>query len=200
LWKANTIIGDERREYGILRNRLYVGVTIWGKVSYSHDPDTGQRTYVVHPKDEREEVRTEHLRIVDDETFAAVAERISRNASKRPDQVRKPKHLLSGLLKCGECGQSMNVGGYVRGRARIECSTVRESGSCSQRRYLLDDITKVVLDGLADALREPDMIREYVLERYPIQSNRQGFPMERGSDSNCLPEREAGGHVESSVS
>ncbi|MBJ7532662.1 hypothetical protein JDN40_00750, partial [Rhodomicrobium vannielii ATCC 17100] len=40
---------------------------------------------------------------------------------------------------------------------------------------------------LALASADPD--RQIALERYPIQSNRQGFPIERGSDSNCLPER-----------
>jgi site-specific DNA recombinase len=42
-WGASTISGNAARGTGILNNQLYVGRTIWNKLNYIHDPDSGRR-------------------------------------------------------------------------------------------------------------------------------------------------------------
>jgi site-specific DNA recombinase len=49
------------------------------------------------------------------------------------------------------------------GRIRVQCSAVRESGTCRhKRRYYLGSIEEVVVSGLRDELRDPQLIAEYV--------------------------------------
>jgi site-specific DNA recombinase len=48
------------------------------------------------------------------------------------------------------------------GKTRIRCSSVRESGSCSNRRIIyLRDIETLVLSGMADELKDPRLIEAY---------------------------------------
>ena len=172
-WKGNTILGDSDRAYGILRNEVYIGQPVWNKVSYRHDPDTGKRSYVVNARENWIfGPRSERLRIIDEETFEAAAKMIGQHSKNARGGAKRPKHLLSGLLKCGICGQSFISKGNYKNGARIECSTSRESGSCSHdRSYYLESITKLVFEGLADRLRSPAAIRIY-LEEYRAERQR----------------------------
>ncbi len=185
LWKGNSILGDSDRAYGILRNEIYIGQPIWNKVSYRHDPDTSQRSYVVNPREDWIfGPRSERLRIVDDATFEAAAKMIERHSRKPPGAAKRSKHLLSGLLKCGVCGQSFISKGTYKNGVRVECSTSRESGSCSHNRtYYLEAITKLVFEGLSDRLRSPEAIRIY-LEEY--RAERQRLAEKEGRDRDKL--------------
>src|SRR4029078_3922153 len=81
----------------------------------------------------------------------------------RPHQTRKPRHLFSGLLKCGCCGAGMSVKDRDHGRTRIVCTQAKEAGTCSNKRpYYLDNIEKTVLFGLKGELRNPQAIERYV--------------------------------------
>src|SRR4030095_6055121 len=64
----------------------------------------------------------------------------------------------------GTCGSGMPVIGKDRsGRARVQCSALRESGNCSHsRRYYLEAIEGLVVLGLRAKLRDPRLIAEYV--------------------------------------
>ncbi|HXY59897.1 MAG TPA: hypothetical protein VEH76_15125 [Methylocystis sp.] len=49
------------------------------------------------------------------------------------------------------------------GRVRVHCSTMKEAGTCSNRKiFYLDEIEKAVLTGLQQHLKAPDLLREFV--------------------------------------
>jgi site-specific DNA recombinase len=53
--------------------------------------------------------------------------------------------------------------GRDRSGPRIQCSTVRESGSCTNRaRYYVQKIEAVVVEGLRTTLANPSLVQEYV--------------------------------------
>ncbi|WP_374310299.1 zinc ribbon domain-containing protein [Methylocella sp.] len=78
---------------------------------------------------------------------------------RQPHQTRKLKRPLSGLLKCGCCGAGMAIKDTRKGRQRIQCTQMKETGACAHRRvYDLDAIERTVFDGLKANLTTPDLI------------------------------------------
>jgi DNA invertase Pin-like site-specific DNA recombinase len=65
-WNASTINGSGQRGNGIVRNEIYVGRVVWGKVRMDTNPETGRR--ISRPVDGSEIMAVEapELRIVDD--------------------------------------------------------------------------------------------------------------------------------------
>ena len=164
LWNASTINGSSQRGNGILHNELYVGRIVWNKVRMVKDPDTGNRVSRPNSLEQWQSTEAPHLAIVALDLFAAAQARRVELGRCAPEQSRRPRHLLSGLLKCGACGSGMSVHDRDKtGKTRVRCSAVRESGSCTHRRvYYLEAIELVVVEGLRGELRDPRMIAEYV--------------------------------------
>lgn len=112
-WVGTAIYGDTRRGIGILANPIYVGRQIWNRSRWVKHPDTGRRQRVERP--ESEWIITEHpdLRIIDADLWRATRDRIEimhrrtavqRGRNRRSGGGRYPRHMLSGILRCGECG------------------------------------------------------------------------------------------------
>ena len=162
-WTASTINGNRQRENGILQNSIYSGERVWNRVRMVKDPNTGRRVPRMNPKEEWVRKQVPELRIVDPEVFEAAQKRKAERGGPRPHQKRKPRHLFSGLLKCGCCGSGMSVKDKDHGRIRIMCTQAKEAGTCSNKRpYYLDQIEKTVLSGLKEELRSPEAIKRYV--------------------------------------
>ncbi len=163
-WNASTINGNAQRGAGILQNELYAGRIVWNKVRMIKDPDTGKRVSRPNPPDEWQSIDAPHLALIDRDTFAAAQARKSLYTKRQMNECKRPRHLLSGLLRCGVCGAGMSVHDRDKtGKTRVRCSTVRESGSCWHARvYYLEAIERIAVNGLRDALREPKLIAEYV--------------------------------------
>ncbi len=164
-WLASTIRGNKKRGAGILRNQLYAGRIVWNKNRMISDPASGQR--LSRPRDASEHVEHEapHLRIVDQEVYDAVQTRLTESSKLSNPYHHRPKHLLSGLLKCGHCGGGMSVKDRRKGVVRVQCTQSREGGRCNQRTsYILNDIERTVLGGLLETLQEPQVIEAFVSE------------------------------------
>lgn len=117
-WNASTINGNRARGYGILHNRLYAGEIVWNRVRMVKDPDTGKRVSRVNPEPDWHVHAAPEYRIVKPNLWQAVQERAGRPI-KHAAQARRPKRLLSGLLKCGSCGAGMSTNGKDKsGRVR----------------------------------------------------------------------------------
>lgn len=160
-WRSTTIHGNQQRGYGILHNALYDGRLVWNRVTMIKDPDTGRRISRTNPKSEWQETAADHLRIVDAETFAAVQQKSA--PVPRGSRKKKPKRVLSGLIKCSACGGTMEIKDHSSGRTRIRCSTYRESKSCTNNRtYHLEAIEAAVIGGLAAKLQDREAIAHYV--------------------------------------
>ncbi|WP_439492025.1 recombinase family protein [Bosea sp. (in: a-proteobacteria)] len=163
LWTAATINGNRTRGHGLLLNPLYAGRRVWNRVRMPKDPATGRRICRVNDVGEHQEKAVPHLAIVAAEIFEAVRVRREVRALNGPRDRAKPRHLLSGLLRCGGCGGGMSVKDRDHGRVRIRCTTAAESGSCGNRRaYYLDRVEQAVVGGLRDRMADGKAIALYV--------------------------------------
>jgi site-specific DNA recombinase len=138
------------------------------------DPVTRKRLSRPNPKDQYKIVEAPHLRIVDETTFkAAQAVKLERRHNATPATVQKaraPKRVFSGLIKCGCCGMASN--GADRKGVRLQCTTYRESSSCTNsRRVYLDEIEALAIKGLRQHLAHPDVIAAFV-DGYNSECNR----------------------------
>ncbi len=110
-----------------------------------------------------------HLRIIDGELWSRVKQRQEKTRSRiikgpgniRSEKARRPRYLLSGLIKCGACG-----GGFsMNGANRYACSTAHNKGTCSNRLSIRrDDLEARVLDGLRKELMHPDLVKAFIDE------------------------------------
>jgi site-specific DNA recombinase len=163
-WSASTINGNSQRGTGLLNNELYAGRLVWNKVRMVKDPDTGRRISRPNPESEWQVTEVPELVVVHSELFEAAQKRKKARSVTHPNQQRRPRHILSGLLKCGACGAGMSSNGMdPSGRVRIRCSAATESGTCADpKTFYLDSVEAAVLNGLTSELRHPEVIAEYV--------------------------------------
>ncbi len=181
-WQGNTISGHSRRRNGILRNEIYIGRLVWNRQHFVKDPATGKRQARLNPESEWVIKEVPKLRIVDDDLWSRVAERLEeqerspkvrRVRESRFWEKRRPGYLLTGLVKCGHCGRNFtSVGGDY-----IACAGARKMGICSNRKGLRREILEdFVLDTLKDHLMHPDLVKEFIAE-FLSETNR--FQAER---------------------
>ena len=158
-WNASALNGSSKRQNGILRNSLYVGEIVWNRQRFIKDPSTGKRVSRPNPESEWVRAPAPELRIVEQDLFDAAHGRKAETAIIHPAHQRRPRHLLSGLLKCGCCGASYTV----VGAGRIGCAGFRERGDCGNNRTLrLEEVEHRVLDALQTQLADPEIVAEYV--------------------------------------
>jgi len=130
----------------ILHNERYRGVVIWGKTFKLRSQETGKRIYRRKPQNEWHRTEVPAQRIVSDELWNAVQQRMQfvnelyALEARRPGILRaraaSSPYLFSGLLKCSLCGVSITiVSGCSRKRqdVRYGCSMHynRGRGACS---------------------------------------------------------------------
>lgn len=158
----------------MLRNEQYVGVWTWNKENWVQIPGTSRYRRVKRPEAEhvRKEIPT--LRIVSPELWRQVQARLaSRPAgrSRPPGTGKKGTSLLSGLLRCGQCGGSFVVvsrrykGTSDAGHANLGCSVYRSRGAvvCSNGRTISQKkVTTSVVDALRAQLTAPDLAAKFV--------------------------------------
>lgn len=176
-WTSSAINGNKKRHHGVILNEIYAGVLVWNRVRMMKNPDTGRRISRLNPESEWKRVEVPHLAIVDKDSYEAAQRRKIDRSHTAPEQQRKARFLLSGLLKCGCCGGGMSMKDRDHGRVRIHCTTMREAGVCSNRRiFYMDEIERVVLNGLQKHLKAPHLLREFA-EAY--QEERQRLASKR---------------------
>ncbi len=182
-WGPTTIHGNPKRGVGILNNQLYVGKLVWNRLRYLKDPDTGKRVSRLNPDSEWVTQDVPDLRIVDQEVWDAAKARQQTLAYVPPAEPgdntlndrRRPKHLFTGLVKCGCCGS-----GYTMiSKDLLGCFGARHKGICDNRLNIRRDaLEKSVLQGLHTHLMEPGLFKEFCAE-FTREVNRRR--MERSS-------------------
>ena len=106
-WGASTINGNAARGTGILNNRIYIGKLVWNKLRYVKDPDTRKRRSKVNKAEAVIEKDVPHLQIIEQDLWNAVKQRQAevmlgpQSTKTRPWDRRRPRYMLSGLVKCG---------------------------------------------------------------------------------------------------
>ena len=165
-WRASTIVGNRARGIGILHNPIYAGRFLYNRVTMKRDPESRNRVSRPNAAADRQLVDMPELRIVDEELWQAAQDANAARAARPLVQRRRPKHLLSGLVRCGVCG-----GGFVIvADTRLACTRAREAGTCTNKQRIgLGELQRRVLSGLEHQLLSPEavslMVREYHLER-----------------------------------
>lgn len=176
LWARTTRRKDGRwlnsGVYAMLGNSIYCGEFIWNRSKWQKDPDSGVRRRSERPRSEWIVQAAPELRLVTDELWAAVQARIharvetfaiGRTSGSKRGGV--PRHLLSGLLECAECGSKLIVSGSASGQ--YVCSSHRNGGqhACSNaltaKKQLAEDL---ILHHLKVQMLQPAAVKFYQAE------------------------------------
>lgn len=164
-WGCTTVNGNPKRGTGILNNEMYIGKLVWNRQRFIKDPDSGKRQARPNPESEWITQSVPELRIVDDELWAqAKARQASTSVDTAPNStgefrsLRRPKYMLSGLMRCGCCGGSYTL---VSGNA-LGCSAARSKGTCANRLTIgRDKLEERVLHALRHHLMDPALFSEF---------------------------------------
>jgi len=95
----------------MLKNERYIGRSVWKKRMWVTDPATDARTYRMRGEDEWVTTQQPHLAVVPKDLWERVHARFAerKGAKGRARGTGSAGHLLTGLLRCGECGSTMRV-------------------------------------------------------------------------------------------
>ncbi len=166
-WNASTIRGDPKKLVGVLNNPLYRGEMVWGRREWRKDPDSDRRERRYRLRDESAWIRVAvpDLRIVSDAQWNAVQAQLEQRTqavgSGPSVKARRRRHLLSGIIRCGECHSSY----VISGKDYYRCAGNRERGTCgnniSVRKGALE--TKV-LSVLQSCLLTPEHVKVFAHE------------------------------------
>ena len=171
-WDKSTIHGNPKRGTGVLNNEIYIGRLVWNRQSFVKDPATGKRQARPNPESEWIITEVPELRIIDQSLWDRVKTRQEGRKIEQTDKEawerRKPRFLLTGLVKCGCCG-----GGFSTvGKDRFGCSNSRNKGTsvCTNRTGITrQDLEGRILTILSDRLMDPELVKvfaaEYIAER-----------------------------------
>ena len=135
LWNKTTI-------WRILRNEMYTGVMIQGrrkKVSYK------SKVIIDTPEDQWYRVEGTHEAIIDRNTFEAVQRGLRLRT--RTDGSGEA-HLLSGLVKCADCGSTMSKCSNGK-QYYLRCKLYADSGQnklCTRHSVRLDQLIELVCE------------------------------------------------------
>lgn len=182
LWNKTTI-------WRILRNEMYTGVMLQGrrkKVSYK------SKALIDIPEDQWFRVEGTHEAIIDRELFQAVQRGLQLRS--KTDGTGEA-HLLSGLVKCMDCGSTMSkITNCQQGRPRVSylrCKLYADSGKqklCTRHSIRFDQLTDLV----------SERIRYYVQNYFqlegidippPQDTHREALEQERRSLAAQLEKR-----------
>ena len=140
----------------ILTNEMYTGVMIQGrrrKVSYK------SKVIIDTPEDQWYRVEGTHEAIIDRATFDAVQRGLKLRTK---TDGSGEAHLLSGLVKCADCGSTMSKCSNGK-RAYLRCKLYADSGKqklCTRHSVRLDQLIDLV----------SDRIRYYVQTYYELDA------------------------------
>nr|WP_158595838.1 recombinase family protein [Oleomonas cavernae] len=179
-WTASLLLGNAERGIGLLRNALYVGRLIWNRQRFIKNPSTGKRQARLNPACEWIVHEVPQLRIIEDDMWDRAQARLlaQRKVFKQPEgatnrlnPLHRPRHLLSGLVRCGLCNGTMAIGASGR---RLVCTSHRERGTCTNGRTVKQDVLQSrVLDGIKTHLAQPALIEHFVGEYVRLQNERR---------------------------
>jgi site-specific DNA recombinase len=184
-WSDTTIRGHHLRRTGLLRNDPYVSRLVWNKQRYVKDPRTGKRLARINPESAWVVQDVAELRIIEQEVWAKVQARlmglrdapaVKKALDKQFWLKRRPKHLLTGVVRCGSCGGPI----APAGKDYLACSAARRQGTCGNRRSLRrGTLETLVIDALRQSLMAPDLVAEFVRE-FRAEINRCRHEVELG--------------------
>lgn len=170
LWKGNYNLKfgewNSKTIRDILTNRIYIGDMVQNKrskVNYKIKKviKNKESDYII--------VLNTHKAIIDKEKFYEVQRRIPKNVGR---STKKEKHLLDGLLYCGDCHHRISV--LSRRKRDNRCYTIcnyyrtyMKEKKCSTHSNNYDKLEKVVVNSFVDMCLkyiDKDLIKRAVLD------------------------------------
>lgn len=142
----------------ILRNEKYTGLYVFNKTPKKIN---GKRnSHVSKPEEEIIRVKDGMPRIVSDETYNKVQERLQNNKRNASNKA-KECYILSGKIKCGLCGSAMVGHTSKCGRGKKKYSTYRcgrryKYKDCSLKPLNRDFIEEIVINKLKQHIFNPN--------------------------------------------
>lgn len=141
--------------HDLLKNPKYTGVYTFN-LRLEKDV-TGTRNPQFKPKDEWIYIEDGVPAIVDKETFDKVQAKLAENRKNAGRFKTKRVYMLSGLIRCGECGSQMWGQSHIDGRHRLlyqdyECASKTYKQICRNRGIRKEYIENYVLDELQNTL------------------------------------------------
>lgn len=134
--------------FEILRNEKYKGVYTYNKSSHK----SAKGTYNRHEyKDDSDIIRIKDgcPRIVSDELFNRVEERMSKNKQSTQRNRDRQKYLLSGLVFCGKCGSPMHANRRKKdSQLTFRCNRKVQNIDCKAREINMGYLEAYVLEEL----------------------------------------------------
>jgi hypothetical protein len=184
----------------ILQNPKYIGKVIWNKTTQELHPRTGAT--VTRKRDESEWVHVdmEALRIVSDELWSEVQERLKIVNEKVKahrlgglNRAKRKDYLFSGLLVCGVCGSAVNISGCggLNPRSTYECVSARYKRGCTNKlRFREDRLAAQLVHALSTQLLNPE-VKEYLVASVAKQLDDylRGAASDRDSSRETLAHR-----------
>lgn len=162
-WSASTILGNRRRQTGILNNPIYVGRIVYNRQSFKKHPDSRRRIARPNEVAERIEKHVPELAIVDQQSWDAVEARRTQLSAVPATHQRRAKRLFSGLVRCGSCGESFTV----VGKERWGCSARQNGKGCDNGRTVSNtQLEERVLGAIKNDMLAPDVIAAFVAEAH----------------------------------
>lgn len=156
-WSKNQI-------HSLLRNDRYLGRLIWNRREFYKHPSTGTRRSRLRDRSEWKMSDRPELAIVPLELWDAVQRRHRTTTGRgRPFNSGRKVRLLSGFLRCGDCGASMGIVSARNGWSNYGCSAHHGKGAsiCPNNRTISETrVTEGVLSALLDHFRSPTLREE----------------------------------------
>ena len=155
----------------ILKNERYVGRFVWKKRTWVTDPATGARTHRMRGEEEWITTEQPHLAIVTKDLWDRVQARFAgrKGAKGRARGTGSNGHLLTGLLRCGECGSNMRVVSVKwkaeRAYANFGCSAHHGKGAaiCGNGLVISErKLNRAVIDELRKLLASKEIQTRFV--------------------------------------
>jgi site-specific DNA recombinase len=171
IWYHASIRGRPKRVDGLLRNSLYISRLVWNRHNIVKDPLTGERQRRGNDQDQLVSQDRPELQIIGDELWARVQDRLAAEQPRTRTEPaengdhafwehRRPKHLLTGKVVCGCCGNTFAAHGrdYLRCRAAI-------NGACENRASVRrTKLEAHMLEALGRQLMQPEHVAIFVEE------------------------------------
>lgn len=162
----------------LLRNELYIGRVVWNKAQFIKRPGTNKRVARERPRTDWKIVESPELRIVSDDLWRRVQDRLDRMksvygpAGTGINKASSSPNLLTGLLKCGTCGANLIVTGGWRkhGHPYYGCSQNFHRGACENGvRVRQEIVERNLFARLQEEVLTPDVI-DYAVKEFIRQS------------------------------